>query len=734
MSKIVADRSKIKIVFLSTYPPRECGIATFTKSYTRIFDEFYVNDKTKVIAVSDEKRKYKYSDRVVFDIDQFNAESYVNAANFVNENNFEAVVIEHEYGIFGGENGEYILGFLENVTKPVTISLHSVLPKNVHNEHRYNLTQKILDLSDSVVVMTRNAKDILLNSFRINSEKIKVIPHGVPNVRFDSREKAKSDLGFKDKILLSTFGLLNRGKGIDVAIKSLKDIVKKFPNIMYLIMGATHPDIVKKEGESYRQELQDLVKKCGLQKNVLFINKYLNYNDLVEYLKATDIYISLNLDLHQSFSGSISYALGCGCAIVTTPTVYSKEVLANGRGILVDVNTQVVSSAIESLIKSPDKLQNIQFNAYKYARRMIWPKVVLDYLNIIEEEIFSKPEKWKQKLPDFNVLPPLDYLDKITDDFGIVQHAIGSKPDYKYGYSLDDQVRAMIVCVKYLKLSDNPNVLKMLKKYLNYIELAVDKNHAIHNFIDKNKKYDDKFASDDCLARSFWALSYLIKSSYIPESLMKKAKKIIGYYVDRLTYKFTRSIAYNILGYYYLRNKKEVIRLANILLERYNESSDDSGWNWFEGYLSYANAIIPYSLLKAYKLTKNRQLLQIALKTTEFLDKTCHRKGFPSAIGQEGWYYKNQKKAIYDQQPLEAADMVLLYNELYFLTKEEKYHQKALEWMGWYFGNNINGEIIFSSSTKGVYDGMIRNGVNKNQGAESIVTYLMAYLSFRKGL
>jgi len=734
MSRIIVDRSKVKIVFLSTYPPRECGIATFTKSYTRIFDEFYVNDETKVIAVSDEKRKYKYSDRVVFDIDQFNAESYIKAAKHVNDNNFEAVVIEHEYGIFGGENGEYILGFLENVTKPVTISLHSVLPKNVHNEHRYNLTQKILDLSDSVVVMTRNAKDILLDSFRINSEKIKVIPHGVPNVRFDSREKAKIDLGFKDKILLSTFGLLNRGKGIDVAIKSLKNIVKKYPNVMYLVMGATHPDIVKKEGESYRQELKELVRECGLQKNVLFINKYLDYNELVEYLKATDIYISLNLDLHQSFSGSISYALGCGCAIITTPTVYSKEVLANSRGILVDVNSQVVSNAIECLIKSPEKLQNIQFNAYKYARRMIWPKVVLDYLNIIEEEIFSKPEKWKQKLPDFNVLPPLNYLEKITDDFGIVQHAIGSKPDYRYGYSLDDQVRAMIVCIKYLNISNDPKVLNMLKKYLKYIELAIDKNHTIHNFIDKNKKYNDKFASDDCIARSFWALSYIIKNNTIPENLIKKAKKIIIFYIERLTYKFTRSIAYNILGYYYHRNKKEVLRLSNILVERYYESSDNSSWNWFEGYLSYANAIMPYALIKAYKLTNNKEFLQISLKTTEFLDKTCHRKGFPSAIGQEGWFYKNQKKAIYDQQPLEAADMVLLFNELYFLTKEEKYHQKALDWMGWYFGNNINAEIIFDSSTKGVYDGMIRNGVNKNQGAESIITYLMAYLSFKKGL
>lgn len=723
------DKSKIKIAFLSTYPPRECGIATFAKSFVRIFDELYVRNQTKVIAVSDEMGKYDYSRRVGFEIDQFDEQSYVKAAEYVNQSSIEVVSLQHEYGIFGGLDGKYIIKFLESVNKPVVTSFHSVLKE--HSDHRYKLTQRILDLSDSIVVMTNDAKKILTETFKINPRKIKIVPHGVPNVRYDDKDKAKSALGLKGKTVLSTFGLINKGKGIENAISAMSLVAKDHPNIIYLVIGATHPTVLKNEGESYRSSLEELTKKYDLQNNVRFINKYLDYKELVEYLKATDIYLAPQVDFNQAFSGTLSYAIGCANAVVSSPTHYAKEILASGRGIVTMPEAEKLAKEIDHLLASKGFFDKTRMNAYRFARNMVWPQVGLLYLKVIESNLFIKKDNWKKRVPSFSEKPSLKYLEKMTDKFGIVQHAKLTEPNYDFGYSLDDQARGIIAGVNYIeRYGKNESVQSMITIYLDYLKKVIDKNGIIHNFIDKKFKFADKIASNDSIGRSFWALATIVKSKVVPNEIKNHAKELLPIYKQKVTNNFVKAIAYNLLGFCLLEDKDEINRLADILVQRFEENSDGDKWRWFEGKLTYANGIVPYALLKAYVVTKNKKYLKVAQDATVFLDSACCYKGIISPIGQDGWYSKNSKKAIYDQQSLEAADMALLYNEFAKVLKDKRYRNKAIEWFGWFFGNNINESVMYDNVTRGIYDGMTRKGVNGNQGAESILVYLMAYLSF----
>ena len=728
----MADKTKIKIAFLSTYPPRKCGIATFTKSFVRIFDEFYVQGKTKVIAVSDELEKYDYSDRVIYEIDQFDPQSYASAAEYINASTIEIVALQHEYGIFGGQDGKYILKFLENVNKPVVTSLHSVLKE--HSETRQKLTQRILDLSDTVVVMTNNAKKILVENFKIDPDKIKIILHGVPNVRFDEKEKAKKALGLKGKTVISTFGLINRGKGIERALEAIAKVTNNFPEIVYLIIGVTHPNVIKQEGESYRKSLMQLVQKKKIEPYVSFVNRYLKYQELVDYLKATDIYLAPQLDLNQAFSGTLSYALGCGCAAISSPTNYAREILANNRGLLTEPDPELIASALTKLLRSPSFCQKIQIAGYKFARKMIWPRVGSEYLKILESVLYLEKEKWKKRLPNFNERPSIKYLVKLTDDFGIIQHSQGTNPDLRFGYSLDDQARGIIVCTKYLKHFSDPTAQKLLHIYLKYLKNAVDENLIIHNFFDQNRTPRDKVASDDSIARGCWALAYLLQSKILNPQQQQEVKKLLAIYQSRSNNNFVKPISYNLLGFSLLKTRPEVTRLANILVKRYQEYSRAYKWHWFEEKLSWANAIVVYALIKAYQVTKKNDYLTIALKSLAFLETNCLYKNIPAPIGQDGWYYLGGKRALYDQQAIDAADMVILFNELYKMTKDPKYQKKARYWMGWFFGNNLNESILYDNISKGVYDGLTRRGVNKNEGAESILVYLMAYLSFQNGL
>lgn len=726
------EKTKVKIAFLSTYPPRECGIATFTKSLVKIFEGLYVKNQVKILAISDEKGKYSYSPRVICEVDQFDPQSYLEAAKTINKSSIEVVVIQHEYGIFGGEDGKYILKFMENVNKPVIVNFHTALRD--HSEHRKKLTQRIIDLSSAIVLMTNNSKKIMQETFEIDPAKIKIVPHGVPNVRFDEKTAAKELLGYKDRKVLMTFGLINRGKGIENAIEAMAEVVKKHPEALYLIVGATHPTILKREGESYRKELEKLVQKYGLMQNVQFVNRYLDYDELVEYLKAADIYLAPQLDFKQAVSGTLSYAIGCGCAVVSSPTSHATGVLAQGRGVVVTPESENISREVTKLLDSPKHLESMGLKAYRYARDMVWPSAGLAYLKVVESYMYDRGRKpWVGRIPNFDDRPKIKYLQAMTDDFGIIQHSKLDVPDMEFGYSLDDEARALLVCTHYLDVYDDPDgeVKDLLKIYLEFMAKAIDEKNIPHNFVDKNQKHVDEIASPHSRGRAFWALANLSMSKKVSAATVKKAEQLMKAYEANLENSGVKQAAFNLLGYCELGNKKKVIQIAEYIVGEYEKTSKNSDWHWFESWLSWGNAIVPYALIKAYRLTKKEKFLKIAQKTISFLEKNYYEEGIPSPVGQNGWFYKGKKRARFDQQPIEAADMILMFNELFNLTSKKKYRDKAIAWMGWYFGNNIKSAILYENISGAVFDGVTKNGVNENRGAESIVTYLLAYLSFK---
>lgn len=724
------EKTKVKIAFLSTYPPRECGIATFTKSLVKIFEGLYVKNQVKILAISDSKTQY--SPRVVFDIDQFDPKDYVEAARVINKSSIEVVVIQHEYGIFGGDDGKYILKFMENVNKPVIVNFHSVLRD--HSERRKRLTQRIIDLSSAIILMTNNSKKIMQETFDLEPSKIKIVPHGVPNVRFDEKKSSKEMLGFKDRKVLMTFGLINRGKGIENAIEAMSEVVKNHPEALYLIVGATHPTILKREGESYRKELEKLVEKYNLRSNIQFVNRYLDYDELVEYLKAADIYLAPQLDFKQAVSGTLSYAIGCGCAVISSPTSHATGVLSQGRGIVVTPESENIAREITKLLDSPKTMESMAFKAYKYARDMVWPSAGLAYLKVIESYMFDRGRKpWINRVPNFDEKPKIKYLQALTDDFGIIQHAKFDVPDMRFGYSLDDEARGLLACTHYLDVYEDKDgeVERLLNVYLNFMQSAIDKDGVIHNFLDKKRKHLDEIASPHSRARGFWALASLANSKKVKPKILAKAKQLLDIYEKSIENSGVKQASFNLMGYCELKNKKKAREIASYIIDEFEKNSKDSDWQWFEDKLTWGNPIVPYALVKAYRLLKDERIMKVAQKSINFLEKNYHEDSIPSPVGQDGWYFKGKKRARFDQQPIEAADMVLMYNELFSFEGEKKYRDKAIAWMGWYFGNNVKEAVVYDNITGAVYDGITRNGINENRGAESIVTYLMAYLSFK---
>lgn len=381
------DKSRIKIAFVSTYPPRECGIATYTLATARVLDKFYLSKRTGIVAISD--NGYHYSDRVVHEIKQADRKSYVQAAEFINASDFEVVNIQHEYGIFGGNHGEYVIDFLKVLTKPVVTTFHTVLP--VHPPKRRRVTQEIIDHSDAIIVMTNHAKHQLLQVSKNNPGKIHVIRHGVPNVRPDQYQAAKRKLKLTDYFVTSTFGLISPDKGIEYTLDAIAQVAPHVPNLLYLIIGETHPVIKRRDGEQYRESLMQRVEDLGISNHIRFIDKYLSYPELVEYLQATDVYLAHQVNPNQASSGTLAYAVGVGTAIISTETSFAKEVLANGRGYLVDFfDSSPMANRLLRLIRSPGLLAQKRMKTYLYGRRMIWPVVGLDYLKVYEKLAYGK--------------------------------------------------------------------------------------------------------------------------------------------------------------------------------------------------------------------------------------------------------------------------------------------------------------------------------------------------------
>ncbi len=720
------------ILYLGTYPPRECGIATFTRDIASAVAQKLPAARTKIMAMNKGPvHIYNYSSDVVYQINESHREEYQQAAQWINrKGQIQIVSIQHEFGIFGGEWGEYLLFFLENLQKNVVITFHSVLPNP--DPKLKEVVQRISQKVSCIIVMTQKGIEILRRDYGVQSE-IKVIPHGIPTVPFENSTKFKTRLGLRDKLILSSFGLISDNKGYEYVIEALPTLVQEFPHLIYLIIGETHPLVLKKEGERYRNFLEARVEALGLHAHVKFYNKYLTLQEIVKYLQATDIYISSALNPHQITSGTLVYAMGAGRPVVSTSFAHAQDILSAERGFLVDFkNVNLFKEAIEKLAQDSKLREHMGRNCYAYTRQMTWPNVALSYLGVFNQ-CAQVRGAYKKQLPPIR----LKHLLRLSDNFGVIQFADYVTPDLQSGYTVDDVARALIALVISYRLSRHQNLLKYIRIYLNFIEFVQSEDGRFYNAVNAARKVDRTSFSQDAHARTLWALGYFIACRGLPLVLKAKAKTLFerGLAVTGAL-SFPRAKAYTILGLFYLNRaypsatlQGRIKQLADDLVQAYLRTATPT-WQWFEEILAYSNARLPEALFRAYLATQNKGYLEIGETTLRFLKDITFptRKRF-QPVGQDGWYVLGGQKAEFDQQPIDVAAMVqalLLYAKI---TRRPKHFGQALDVFDWFLGNNTLGQVIYDQTTGGCNDGLGREAVNLNQGAESTISYLLARLS-----
>ncbi len=730
---------KPKICFLSTYIPKPCGIATFTNDLLKHIDNYNILIPTKVIALNGKGDSYDYPEEVIKIINIENIKDYVETSKFLNDSDIEIVGIQHEFGIFGGEYGEYLLEFLDKIKKPCVTTFHTVLP-NPPQKMR-EIVRKISEKSSYIVVMTNLGKTLLNEYYGIPKRKIELIYHGVPFFYLRPTNYFKEKLNLTNKIIISTFGLLSRGKGIEYVIYSLPEILSEFPNVVYLIIGATHPNIVKQEGESYREFLIKECERLNIVDNVKFINKFLSLEQLLDYLGATDIYITPYLNPSQITSGTLSYAIGCGKACISTPYLYAKDIFENGkRGIIVNFrDSENISDAVIYLLKNPEKKKQIEREAYKLGQKMTWEKVAWEYLTLFSRVSQSRGESASIYFEDRLLPIKLTHLETLTDDVGIIQHAKFSMADRKTGYTTDDNARALVVVTKHYNMCIDQKSLNLINIYLSFIYYMQKSNGRFHNLLGYERNFLDTDGGDDCFGRCVWAIGYLLSSDFVYENIKGAAKHIFDLSLPQIeNINSLRGIANCLAGiYYYLkvenneRSKELAKKLAERMVENYQNSSD-TNWKWFENIITYENAKLPTGLFYAYEILKDKKYLEIGIEALNFLiDLTIIENRF-IPIGNNGWYVKGGKRAYYDQQPIEAACMIEALKMAEKLTKDEKYGNLSLIVFDWFLGRNTKGEMMYDPVTGGCYDGLTKSGPNRNQGAESTISYLLARLEIEQ--
>lgn len=738
------------ILYMSSFPPRECGIATFTQRLTNaITKEFNPDIKTKILAINSNGTSiYNYPRKVTKQINETEIEDYIDRANEINKSaDIKLVNIQHEYGLFGGEQGEYLIPFLEIIKKPVVVTMHTVLPRP--DEKMKKVAKIIADKSSGVVVMNNIAKNILHKTYGIKANKITVIPHGVFHVAFPSKSKAKKKLNLSGRTIISTFGMISCDKGIEYAIEALPEVVKEHPDVLYLIIGATHPQVLKEDGERYRNQLKKLIVKHKLQNHVKFYNKYLEEKEVIDFLKATDIYVYPMLSRQQSSSGSLSDAMSCACPTIATASQYAKSVINHERGILVKFkNSNEIKKAMFDLLADNKMRKEMSKNTYFYTRFMTWQNVALSYFEMFNHIAKIVPRQ-KDKFPSIK----LDYIKNLTDQFGMIQFANHTKPDAHSGYCLDDNSRALIGCVESYSKRKLKSTLDLIERYLKFIKFTQKANGKFHNFLSYQRTFNDKGESQDSFGRAIWALGFTIKNSFLPDDMKHDAMNMFNKalkWVPEMT--SLRAIAFSMIGLCHAlenvdpaiinpKKREEILGLiknsADHLTRRYIDQSSNpintDKWDWFEDCLTYSNYKLSEALFRAYSATKNNEYKKIAQKSIDFLDGiTFEKKDYFSPIGQDGWFFRNGKRAYFDQQPEDTASAVEALTTAYQVTKNKKYLKRAKLAFQWFLGKNHLNQMVYDEATGGCYDGLGKYSLNFNQGAESSISYFIARLAIEQ--
>lgn len=728
---------KPEILFISTFPPKVCGIATYCQdliqSLTLKFKESF---NIIICPIETEDEHHQYEENTEYRLNTSDAISYLELADKINKNdNIQLVMLQHEFGFFyEAKNG--LLLFLQNLEKDIIVTFHTVLPKP-----DWELQEKVKEISSftkSIIVMTDISAGILSKDYDIPSDKIKVIPHGTHLLPTIDKTSLKEKYGFKDKKVLSTFGLLGSGKNIETTLEALPEIISQNPDVMFLIIGKTHPGIVKYEGEKYRNFLEDTIKRLHLEKHTYFINQYLPLDELLDYLQLTNIYLFTSKDRNQAVSGTFSYAISCGCPIVSTPIPHALEVLNEDLGIIIDFEApKQLAAAVNSLLKNETAQEKLRSNSLEKMAPTAW-----ENSSISHALLFQKYSKNNMILHYTFPIINLSHIKNMTTDFGMIQFSKINKPDINSGYTLDDNARALIVACRHYELSGDKSDLDLISTYLNVIKFCQQPDGSFLNYINQDKEFAQQNYEtnlEDSNGRAIWALGYLLSlKTILPQQFSDEAESMIEKSLSSIDKIHSpRAMAFIIKGLYYQNSEFNIPllkKLANRLVKIYQHEKHRD-WHWFESYLTYGNSVLPEALLCAWIATKDEMYKQIAHDSFRFLLSKIFIKGEIKVISNKGWLQKEMVKSnesIGGEQPIDVAYTILALSTFYRVFKDEKYLMMMRSAFNWFLGKNHLHQIIYNPATGGCYDGLEEKNVNLNQGAESTVSYLMARLCFPK--
>ena len=735
-----------RIAFVGNYLPRQCGIATFTTDLCEAVAHQYSGTTCIALPINDIETGYAYPNRVRFELAEKDINSYLRASDFLNINDVDMVCLQFEYGIFGGKTGSHILALLRGLRMPIVTTLHTILENPNHNQR--HVLEEVAALSDRLVVMSERGSEFLQKIYNVAPEKIDLIPHGIPDVPFVDPSFNKDLFGVEGKTVLLSFGLLSASKGIETVISALPEIVERFPDLVYIVVGATHPHVIQHEGETYRLSLQWLAQQKGVESNVIFYNRFVSLEELVEFISAADIYITPYLNEAQIVSGTLAYTLGAGKAVISTPYWYAQEMLSDGRGVLVPFrDPKALAVQVIKLLDNEAERHAMRKRAYMFGRKMVWSEVAKRYMESfkrarVERRHYIPPgfiAKALDKHP--GELPPLklDHLDHLTDYTGILQHALFTVPNYAHGYTTDDNARALLVSILLDKLG-NRKSWGLASRYLAFLGFAFnEQTKRFRNFMDYQRNWLESIGSDDSQGRTLWALGISLNHSNafalkglsswlfeqtLPTILLTTSPRawafaLIG--IDEYLQKFggDRRVSH-------VRDE-----LAGRLLTLYQHNRTEE-WRWYEKSLSYCNAALPHALMICGKSIPNDAMTNAGLESLNWLAKLQRADaGHFVPIGSNGFYQLGGERARFDQQPVEAQAMVSACLEAFRVTGDKSWNKEARRAFEWFLGRNDLTLSVYDPTTGGCRDGLHSDRMNENQGAESTLAFLQSLLELR---
>jgi glycosyltransferase involved in cell wall biosynthesis len=755
---------KIKsIAVIGNYLPRQCGIATFTSDLVASILAADQHCQCMTVAMNDRPEGYNYPDEVRFEINDDDPDCYYAAANYLNIHRPDVVCLQHEFGIFGGTAGNYILTLLEELQMPVVTTLHTVLAQPLNKQKL--VMKRLAELSQRLVVMSKSAIHMLNTIYDIPEEKIAYIPHGIPDRPFMDCSYYKEKFNLLGKNVLLTFGLLSAGKGIDYVIKGLPKVVKQIPELKYIVVGATHPNVLASEGEKYRRMLEHQVQELGLEDHVVFVNNFVSQEELYDYLAAADLYITPYNNKNQITSGTLAYAMGFGKAVISTPYWYAKEMLADERGQLVPFkDAEAIADAVIRLFSDDMARHKTCKRAYDFNRHATWKEVARQYLGLFEQvksdhcryhvtstlhsnlRYLDSDLQYLQSEDTFMEekelpLPKFDHLFRLTDECGLLQHANYTIPDRSHGYCTDDNARALIVTLRAQNLSliseiNEAKLEDLSVRYLGFLKYAYNpESQRFRNFMDYSRQWLEPTGSEDAHSRALWALGTAVALS----EQNARLSLIITLFMRALktaeSFHSPRSIAFALVGMYsYLEafgGDSHVQRAAKVLAERlFHQFSTNAGdnWLWPENILAYSNGKLPHALILAGNMLQDDDMMQMGLHTLDWLLDIQTEDGHLSPIGNHGWFNRDEEKARFDQQPVEVNALLEACIAAYSLTNNSKQNwlDKARMCFNWFLGSNDLNLPLYDSQSGGCHDGLQINRVNQNQGAESTLAWLLS--------